>query len=67
MRLSPQRRAPSFFSNVARVSKFEGGSFSQCGSRLRAAHIRLQSLQELHGLRAAPFQTVALSVAPRTS
>eukprot|EP00959_Pyramimonas_sp_CCMP1952_P282052 5895195-Pyramimonas_sp.AAC.1 len=45
----------------ARASRIEGGSFSKCGSRLGAAHTRLKNLQELHGLRANPFQNVALS------
>eukprot|EP00959_Pyramimonas_sp_CCMP1952_P346458 7256237-Pyramimonas_sp.AAC.1 len=44
----------------------EGGWFSTRGSRLRAQHIRLKHLQELHGLRVAPFQHVALALAPRT-
>eukprot|EP00959_Pyramimonas_sp_CCMP1952_P193185 4039899-Pyramimonas_sp.AAC.1 len=47
----------------------EGGSFSKCGSRLRAAHIRFKTLQELHGLRVVPFQHAALALvalAPRT-
>eukprot|EP00959_Pyramimonas_sp_CCMP1952_P346460 7256353-Pyramimonas_sp.AAC.1 len=30
----------------------EGGSFPKCGSRLSAAHIRFQHLQEFRGLRA---------------
>eukprot|EP00959_Pyramimonas_sp_CCMP1952_P259507 5425828-Pyramimonas_sp.AAC.1 len=38
----------------------------KCGSRLSAAHIRFQDLQELHGLRAVPSQSVALALAPRT-
>eukprot|EP00959_Pyramimonas_sp_CCMP1952_P373248 7816577-Pyramimonas_sp.AAC.1 len=44
----------------------EGGSFSKCGSRLRAAHIQFKQLQELHGLRTVPFQNVALALAPHT-
>eukprot|EP00959_Pyramimonas_sp_CCMP1952_P085337 1784491-Pyramimonas_sp.AAC.1 len=44
----------------------EGGSFSNCGYRLGAAHISLNKLQELHGLRAGRFQNVALVLAPRT-
>eukprot|EP00959_Pyramimonas_sp_CCMP1952_P292752 6122729-Pyramimonas_sp.AAC.1 len=64
MWLSPQRRAHSVL-NVARVSQIEGGSFSTCGYRLSAAHIRLNELQEFHGLRAVPFQTLALALAPR--
>eukprot|EP00959_Pyramimonas_sp_CCMP1952_P216135 4520682-Pyramimonas_sp.AAC.1 len=44
----------------------EGESFSTCGSHLSAAHIRFQHLQELHGLRAAPFQQEALALPPRT-
>ena len=44
----------------------EGGSFSKWGSRLGATHIRLTSLQHLHGWRAARFQNWALALAPRT-
>eukprot|EP00959_Pyramimonas_sp_CCMP1952_P433056 9068418-Pyramimonas_sp.AAC.1 len=44
----------------------EGGPFSKCSSRFSAAHIRFRKLQVLHGLRAVPFQTVALASAPRT-
>ena len=44
----------------------EGGSFSKRGSRLCAAR-GLQSLQQLHGWRAVPFQNGALALAPRTS
>eukprot|EP00959_Pyramimonas_sp_CCMP1952_P082178 1717066-Pyramimonas_sp.AAC.1 len=43
-----------------------GGWFSKCGSRLSAAYIRFNILQELHGLRAVPFQNVVLVLAPRT-
>eukprot|EP00959_Pyramimonas_sp_CCMP1952_P078229 1635123-Pyramimonas_sp.AAC.1 len=43
----------------------EGGSFSKCGSRFSAAHIRFQNSQEFHWLRASPFQTVALALAQR--
>eukprot|EP00959_Pyramimonas_sp_CCMP1952_P087560 1832131-Pyramimonas_sp.AAC.1 len=48
------------------MSHMEGVPFSKCGSRLRAAHTRLTHLQELHGLRANGFQSVALAFAPRT-
>eukprot|EP00959_Pyramimonas_sp_CCMP1952_P115573 2416039-Pyramimonas_sp.AAC.1 len=51
MWLSPESRAYPF-STVARVLRIEGGLFSKCGSRLSAVHIRLQHVQELHGLRA---------------
>ena len=44
----------------------EGGSFSKWGSRLSAAHIRLKTLQQLHGSRAVPFQNGALALVPRT-
>ena len=44
----------------------EGGSFSKCGSRLSAAHIRLKNLQQLQGSRAVPFQNGALALAPHT-
>ena len=40
----------------------EGGWFSKLGSRLGAADIRLKSLQQLHGSRAASFQNGALAV-----
>eukprot|EP00959_Pyramimonas_sp_CCMP1952_P001262 25500-Pyramimonas_sp.AAC.1 len=33
-----------------------GGRCSKGGARLSSAHIRLHTLQELHGRRAAPFQ-----------
>eukprot|EP00959_Pyramimonas_sp_CCMP1952_P180033 3764546-Pyramimonas_sp.AAC.1 len=42
------------------------GSFSKCGFRISAAHVRLKHLQEFYGLRACRFQNVALSLAPRT-
>eukprot|EP00959_Pyramimonas_sp_CCMP1952_P237574 4964763-Pyramimonas_sp.AAC.1 len=35
-------------------------------SRLSAANIRSNNLQELHGLRIARFQHVVLALAPRT-
>eukprot|EP00959_Pyramimonas_sp_CCMP1952_P166114 3471805-Pyramimonas_sp.AAC.1 len=44
----------------------KGGWFSKCGSRLSAAHIHFEHLQELHGLKAIPFQNVALASAPPT-
>ena len=44
----------------------EGGSFSKWGSRLGAADIRLKSLRQLHGWRAAGLQNGALALAPRT-
>eukprot|EP00959_Pyramimonas_sp_CCMP1952_P217317 4545237-Pyramimonas_sp.AAC.1 len=44
----------------------ESNSVSKCGSRISAAHIRFKQLQELHGLRAVPFQNVALALAQRT-
>eukprot|EP00959_Pyramimonas_sp_CCMP1952_P412374 8641690-Pyramimonas_sp.AAC.1 len=65
MWLSPQRRAHSS-SNCARDSLIEGGSFSKCISRLSAAHTCFQNVQVLHGLRAVPFQNVALALAPST-
>eukprot|EP00959_Pyramimonas_sp_CCMP1952_P060500 1263946-Pyramimonas_sp.AAC.1 len=43
----------------------EGGSLSKCSSRPSAAHILLERLQQLQGWRAAPFQNVALALAPR--
>eukprot|EP00959_Pyramimonas_sp_CCMP1952_P345020 7225841-Pyramimonas_sp.AAC.1 len=46
--------------------RIEGGWLSQYGPRLSAARIRSQNLQELRGLRAAPFQNVVLASAPRT-
>eukprot|EP00959_Pyramimonas_sp_CCMP1952_P368214 7713023-Pyramimonas_sp.AAC.1 len=51
---------------MAAVSQMEGGWFSKCGPRLGAAHIRFNTLQELHGLEAGRFQNVALALAPRT-
>eukprot|EP00959_Pyramimonas_sp_CCMP1952_P442993 9273803-Pyramimonas_sp.AAC.1 len=42
----------------------EGGWFSNCGSRLSAAHNLFKHWQALRGLRAVPFQTVALALAP---
>eukprot|EP00959_Pyramimonas_sp_CCMP1952_P250588 5237809-Pyramimonas_sp.AAC.1 len=65
MWISPDRRAHSI-QIVARASKTEGESFSRCGSRLRAAHIRFKDVQELRGLRAASCQHVVLAFAPRT-
>ena len=45
----------------------EGGCcFSKWGFRFGAAHVRLQSLRQLHGSRAIPFQNWALAEAPRT-
>eukprot|EP00959_Pyramimonas_sp_CCMP1952_P245944 5140454-Pyramimonas_sp.AAC.1 len=44
----------------------EGGSVSKCASRLRASHIRLESLQQLQRWRTSGFQPVALALAPRT-
>eukprot|EP00959_Pyramimonas_sp_CCMP1952_P200317 4189542-Pyramimonas_sp.AAC.1 len=43
MWLSPWRGAHSL-SKFARVSRIGGSSFSKCGSRLRAAHMRLQDM-----------------------
>ena len=65
MWLSPQRRAHSFF-KAATVSRIEAGSFSKCGSRLSAAHIRFQHLQQFHGSRGCVTRNVALALAPRT-
>eukprot|EP00959_Pyramimonas_sp_CCMP1952_P273375 5714072-Pyramimonas_sp.AAC.1 len=48
------------------TSQIEGGWFSNCGSRLSAAHIRLIKLQELRGSRAGRFEIVALASAPCT-
>ena len=39
----------------------EGGSFSKLGSRLSAAHIRLENVQQFQGWRAVPFQNGALA------
>eukprot|EP00959_Pyramimonas_sp_CCMP1952_P322030 6738380-Pyramimonas_sp.AAC.1 len=44
----------------------QGDPFSNCGSRLSAAHIRHTNVQELHRLSAVPFQNLALALAPRT-
>eukprot|EP00959_Pyramimonas_sp_CCMP1952_P384534 8059044-Pyramimonas_sp.AAC.1 len=44
----------------------DSGWFSKRGSRLSTAHIRFKALQNLHGLRAVPFQNVALALAPHT-
>ena len=44
----------------------EGGPFSKLGSRLSAAHIRFENVQQFQGWRAARFQNVALALAPRT-
>eukprot|EP00959_Pyramimonas_sp_CCMP1952_P254979 5325438-Pyramimonas_sp.AAC.1 len=41
MRLSPQRRAHSL-QKLASGSRIKSGSFSKCGSRLSAAHIRFR-------------------------
>ena len=43
----------------------EGGWFSKSGSRLGAADIRLQSLQQSQGWRADRFQYGVLALAPR--
>eukprot|EP00959_Pyramimonas_sp_CCMP1952_P223208 4666388-Pyramimonas_sp.AAC.1 len=51
---------------VTTASQMDGEWFSKCGSRLSAAHIRLNKSQELHGLRAGGFPNVALAFAPRT-
>ena len=59
------RRAHSS-SELATVTRMEGGSFSKWGSRLGAADIRLKSLQQLHGWRAVPFQNGVPALAPRT-
>eukprot|EP00959_Pyramimonas_sp_CCMP1952_P260701 5450989-Pyramimonas_sp.AAC.1 len=42
------------------ASRTEGGPVSTCGSRLSAAHIRFNSLQELRVWRVARFQNVGL-------
>eukprot|EP00959_Pyramimonas_sp_CCMP1952_P153677 3215363-Pyramimonas_sp.AAC.1 len=56
--------APSTFAlNIGKASRVEGGWFSQCGSRLSAAHIRHQ---HCHAWRAGGFQNVALALAPHT-
>eukprot|EP00959_Pyramimonas_sp_CCMP1952_P022386 471238-Pyramimonas_sp.AAC.1 len=45
----------------------EGGPLPECGSRLwRRARSRNKHVQELRGLRAVPFQAVALAAEPRT-
>ena len=60
MGLSPWRRAhPS--EKCATFTRIEGGSFSKWGSRLGAADIRLQSLQQLHGWWAGGFQNGAFA------
>eukprot|EP00959_Pyramimonas_sp_CCMP1952_P269777 5639985-Pyramimonas_sp.AAC.1 len=64
MWLSLWHRAHSF-QKFARVSRTGGGAFSRCGSRLSAAHIRLNNLQEFYGLRAGRFQNVMIALAPR--
>ena len=65
MGLSPQRRAHSF-EQFETVEQIEAGSFSTCGSRLGAAHIRFKHLQQFPGSRPVPFQNVALALPPRT-
>eukprot|EP00959_Pyramimonas_sp_CCMP1952_P085491 1788242-Pyramimonas_sp.AAC.1 len=50
---------------MARIPRIEWGSFSKCGSRLSAARILFNHLQELLGLRAAPYKNVVLASAPR--
>ena len=40
--------------------------YSKCGSRLSAAHIRFNNLQQFHGSRGCVTQNVALDLAPRT-
>ena len=49
-----------------KVFNREGGSLPKWGSRPGAAHILLNSLQQLHGWRAGRFQNGALALAPRT-
>ena len=44
----------------------EGAYFSNFGSRLSAAHIRLQNIQQVQGWRVVGFQNVTLALAPRT-
>ena len=58
--LSLRHRAHSF-KKSATVTRIEGGSFSKWGSRLGAADIRLQSLQQLHGWWAGGFQNGAFA------
>eukprot|EP00959_Pyramimonas_sp_CCMP1952_P219489 4589516-Pyramimonas_sp.AAC.1 len=55
----------TFVKHIARASRIEGESLSKCGSRLSAARIRFQKLQEFTGLTAGRFQNVALALAPR--
>eukprot|EP00959_Pyramimonas_sp_CCMP1952_P100490 2102094-Pyramimonas_sp.AAC.1 len=45
----------------------EGGSLSKCGSRVSAAHVRVERSQLFEGGRAGRSQYVFLAVAPRTS
>eukprot|EP00959_Pyramimonas_sp_CCMP1952_P238887 4992021-Pyramimonas_sp.AAC.1 len=46
--------------------QIEGVWFSMVGSPLSAVHTHFEHLQELHGLRAVPFQNIALALARRT-
>ena len=57
---------PSIRVTIAAFAGIEGGRFSNWGSRLGAADIRLNSLQNLHVCRADRFQNGALALAPRT-
>eukprot|EP00959_Pyramimonas_sp_CCMP1952_P373073 7813072-Pyramimonas_sp.AAC.1 len=65
MWFSPLRRAHSF-QTFTRASRTQGGRFSECVSRLSAAQLRSNNLQELLGLRITRFRHVALALAPRT-
>eukprot|EP00959_Pyramimonas_sp_CCMP1952_P209270 4377722-Pyramimonas_sp.AAC.1 len=50
--------------NIGHKSRIEGGSSSNYGSRLRAAHMCLTAsttLQDLNDLRTVPFENVALA------
>ena len=53
------RRAHSSY-KFPTATGMEGGWFSKLGSRLSAAHIRHNSVQQLHVWRAVPFQNAAL-------
>eukprot|EP00959_Pyramimonas_sp_CCMP1952_P026820 562920-Pyramimonas_sp.AAC.1 len=44
----------------------QGGSFSKCVSGNIPAHIHCRRSQQLQAWRAAPFQSVALALAPHT-
>eukprot|EP00959_Pyramimonas_sp_CCMP1952_P128520 2687442-Pyramimonas_sp.AAC.1 len=44
------------------LHELRAGQFSKCGARLRAAHMKTESLLEMM----APFRNVALALAPRT-